>query len=304
MASTIEQARAEMFRLQQMNAQLMYGAMALLYSLPPDEQDFPGSNVDLKVEIEQSWRSPENVFYDLETRIARREQDQQQWSPPQQINGSSSKKRKTTPDQNTHPDSSYPSASHMGTSWRPLDQNDHQNDSQEQNSTQQEQQAPTPKPKRTTRQPMAPPRRPESTTAYYAYMTSSPSHWTTRSNASKLFLSHIGRIEETSAGMDAPIPCSSCREKFTCRVYKPESMGTYFQSGGSNGWRACGHCRFKGYNCSLAAEARKMNPTRREKVEDEVSVVSQRYLERGGKMPKGEELRKVAMANLKARGEL
>lgn len=288
MASAIEQARAEMFRLQQMNAQLMYGALALLDSLPPDEQDFPGSNGDLKVEIEQSWRSLENVYYDLETRISRREQDQQQWGQAQQINGSKSKKRKTTHDQNTHLNSPYPSASAMGTSWRSLDENNHHPLPQNEDTAQS--QPPTPKPKRTSRQPMAPPRRPESTTAYYAYMTSSPTHWQTRSNASKLFLSHIGRIEETSAGMDAPTPCSSCREKFACRVYKPESMGTYFQTGGSNGWRACGHCRFKGYNCSLAAEARRTNPTRREKVEDEVSVVSQRYFEKGGEMPKGEEL--------------
>ena len=64
--------------------------------------------------------------------------------------------------------------------------------------------------------------------------------------------SHVGRIEETDAGMEAPEPCTPCGgHNRTCRVYRDEAVGVYVGTS-RGGWRACGNCRANGYECSFA----------------------------------------------------
>jgi hypothetical protein len=62
--------------------------------------------------------------------------------------------------------------------------------------------------------------------------------------------SHIGRIEETSAGMVATVPCARCIQKnYICKVYTSaaqQAHSTGMQQAGS----ACSRCRYNGAACS------------------------------------------------------
>ena len=145
---------------------------------------------------------------------------------------------------------------------------------------------------------LASPRRPTAENAFYSYMTKKVEHWEQSSRAHRMFLSHVGRIEETDAGMLAPEPCDICkRGNRPCRVYKEEFAGKYFMKGTTNNWRACGECRHRGYACNIAEDARRRNPTKKEKEEDEALPVIMKYTMAGLRCPSDEVIRAEIEAN-------
>ncbi|KAK5691117.1 hypothetical protein LTR97_011769 [Elasticomyces elasticus] len=66
--------------------------------------------------------------------------------------------------------------------------------------------------------------------------------WISLEDKRKLDLTHVGRIEETEAGVNASQACERCHTKErTCRVYHEKARANYHV--GDVGY-SCAHCRF------------------------------------------------------------
>ncbi|USW49059.1 hypothetical protein Slin15195_G023780 [Septoria linicola] len=72
------------------------------------------------------------------------------------------------------------------------------------------------------------PRRPESET-YWGRGQVTPEKWEVMTEKTRMRHSHMGRIEETDAGMSPAESCENCslRRWANCKVYKPEAVGKY-----------------------------------------------------------------------------
>ncbi|KAK5701344.1 hypothetical protein LTR17_022674 [Elasticomyces elasticus] len=80
-------------------------------------------------------------------------------------------------------------------------------------------------------------------------------NWSSLEDKRKFDLTHVGRIEETEAGVDASQACDRCHTKQrTCKVYHEKSRAMYHV--GDVGY-SCAHCRFDCKPCSLSAMHKK-----------------------------------------------
>ena len=80
--------------------------------------------------------------------------------------------------------------------------------------------------------------------------------WQKVSEKRRNALSHVGKITETSLGVDAATPCQLCaREGKRCQVYALETR--HWQWGA-----ACSRCRMRGSPCSHTSLADQKQPTR------------------------------------------
>jgi hypothetical protein len=71
--------------------------------------------------------------------------------------------------------------------------------------------------------------------------------------------SHIGRIEETSAGMIATVPCARCIQKnYICKVYTSAAQQAH-SSGMKQAGSACSRCRYNGVACSPVGQGRQVS---------------------------------------------
>lgn len=82
------------------------------------------------------------------------------------------------------------------------------------------------------------------------YWSVSSKAWSKLSEARKEVLSHVGRINETSDGREAPGgDCKKCAESGSdCMVYCESARKTHHPLGGVS---ACSRCRFRGLACSF-----------------------------------------------------
>lgn len=78
--------------------------------------------------------------------------------------------------------------------------------------------------------------------------------WTSKSLKRKRTLAHIGRIDETSDGVDAPEPCDQCAEYVIpdCKVYTDMARERH-HSGREE--HACSRCRSCNKSCSFQVTA-------------------------------------------------
>jgi hypothetical protein len=96
-------------------------------------------------------------------------------------------------------------------------------------------------------------RRPQASDQWYSKTVD---QWGDLSAAQKKKYSHIGRIEETSAGVKDQKACAYCTKKrFICRKYRPSvvAAGT-LTSGRSQAGDACSRCRMHGQKCVPAPD--------------------------------------------------
>ncbi|KAK3631023.1 hypothetical protein LTR56_015977 [Elasticomyces elasticus] len=93
-------------------------------------------------------------------------------------------------------------------------------------------------------------RRPAAVDQYYSNKCTEDS-WSLIEDKRKLDLTHVGRIEETEAGVTASQACERCNTKERpCRVYHEKSRATYHVEGVGY---SCAHCRFDCKPCSFSA---------------------------------------------------
>jgi hypothetical protein len=94
-------------------------------------------------------------------------------------------------------------------------------------------------------------RRPQDEDEYWSISSAA---WLHTSNPRRMVLSHVGRINETSEGEEAPDgDCTACsRSGAECMVYR----GVFNIQRRDKTGRACSRCRFRGLKCSLYREAR------------------------------------------------
>ena len=89
-------------------------------------------------------------------------------------------------------------------------------------------------------------RRPQSGDEYWSISSTA---WLHTSNARRMILSHVGRINETSDGEEAQDgDCTACaRSGAECMVYRDVICNQRDDKAG----RACSRCRFRGSKCSF-----------------------------------------------------
>lgn len=114
-------------------------------------------------------------------------------------------------------------------------------------------------------------RRPQKDDEYWSV---SPSAWSRLSQARQEVLTHVGRINETSEGVQAPDgDCSRCAQSGAeCMVYRLEArIGT-----SGDQVLSCSRCRFRGLVCSRG-ETVKSRGRKRKAVRFDASVCEEGY---------------------------
>lgn len=134
-------------------------------------------------------------------------------------------------------------------------------------------------------------RRPQEQEEYWSV---SSTGWLRMAESRRMTLSHVGRINETSEGIEAPDgDCANCaRSGAECMVY--HEVGT---RKGDTAGRACSHCRYRSLNCSFEAKQetkknknknrksrRKTGIRRREKSEQSKRTTAERKSPSNGKI--------------------
>lgn len=114
-------------------------------------------------------------------------------------------------------------------------------------------------------------RRPQKDDEYWSV---SPSAWSRLSQARQEVLSHVGRINETSEGVQAPDgDCSRCAQSGAeCMVYRSEAR---IATSGDQ-MLSCSRCRFRGLVCSRG-ETVKSRRRKRKAVRFDASVCDEAY---------------------------
>lgn len=93
-------------------------------------------------------------------------------------------------------------------------------------------------------------RRPTAGDSYYSTSREvrSEALWAAGSAKRRALLSHVGRIEETDAGVSRNLACARCVEKgFVCSVYSAAAVEEFAGKKGSS--NACARCRYSGKQC-------------------------------------------------------
>ena len=114
-------------------------------------------------------------------------------------------------------------------------------------------------------------RRPQKDDEYWSV---SPSAWSRLSQARQEVLSHVGRINETAEGVQAPDgDCFRCAQSGAeCMVYRSEAR---IATSGDQ-ILSCSRCRFRGLGCSLG-ETVKSRRRKRKAVRFDASVCDEAY---------------------------